>query len=243
MEAIVVGGIDIGEADRVVYLLSAEDGRSRAVARAARKSKKRFAGKLDPGCRLELHIRKGRGSLPSINSAELITSPRFAREDLDRIALLTYGCEICAALAPEHHAAPKLFGLLCVWLLILEGEEVVGTTARIALEAKALTFAGLTPSFLRCASCGQDLDDPAVFDPENGGGVHARCGGGRRIAAQTLAMFDQWRRTPLRELVDSPAAVGTEELWLVSDFIRHHLGRAIRTRGLLEDLAQMHVRR
>jgi len=239
VEAIVVGGLDIGESDRIVFLLSDRLGRTRAIARGARKSKKRFAGKLDPGCRLDLTIRKGRGSLASITGIELISGPRYAREDLDRLAFLTYGCEICAALAPEDHATPKLFGLLGVWLLLLEGDITPGSPARIAFEAKALTFAGLTPSLVRCASCGDPLDDPAVFDPESGGGLHSRCGGGRRIATRTLAEFERWRRTPLRDLVDKNTPLRTEEVWVLSDFIRYQLGRALKTRALLEDLARM----
>ena len=136
-------------------------------------------------------------------------------------------------------AAPKLYGLLGVWLLTLESDGVPGLAARIGLEAKALTFAGLTPALLTCVACGQPLDDPCVFDPESGGGLHARCGGGKSVSAALLAQFDVWRRTPTRSLVDSEVRVRTEEMWLLSDFIRHHLGRALKTRGLLEDLAQM----
>ena len=243
MEAIVVGGLDVGEADRILYLLSGQLGRTRAVARGARKSKKRFAGKVDLGCRVQLSTRGRRGGLPAITDIELLSGPRYAREDLDRIALLTYGCEICASLAVEENPSPKLFGLLATWLLLLEGEGTPGSIVRIALEAKALTFAGLTPALQSCARCGQALDDPAVFDVDGGGGLHQRCGGGQAVRVQTLFAFDRWRRTPMRDLVDSDAPSPTEGMWLMSDFIRYQLGRAIRSRGLLEDLAQMAKRR
>jgi len=243
VEGIVVGGLEIGEADRIVYLLSDTQGRHRAVARGARSSKKRFAGKLDPGCRLELTTRGRRGGLPTITHLELVSGPRRAREDLDRLALLTYACEICGSLATEHQPAPKLFGLLATWLLLLEGPVTPAVPARIALEAKALTFAGLTPALGRCAACGQALDDPAVFDADAGGGMHQHCGAGRSISCGSLARFEAWRRTPMRELVDSDEQVATKEGWLLSDFIGHQLGRQLRSRGLLEDLARMASRR
>ena len=47
LEALVVGGVDYGEADRVVYLLSRE-GRLAVFAHGAKTSKRRFQGALEP---------------------------------------------------------------------------------------------------------------------------------------------------------------------------------------------------
>jgi DNA repair protein RecO (recombination protein O) len=243
MEAVVVGGLNIGEADRIVYLLSAGFGRTRAVARGARKSKKRFAGKLDPGCRLHVTTRGGRTGLSSITDVELVDAPHRAREDLDRIALLAYGCEICSSLAAEEEPSPRQYGLLLTWLLLLEGEVTPGPLVRVALEAKALTFAGFTPALTRCSRCGLALDDPCVFDPESGGGLHQRCGSGRVLPAETLRTIEALRRTPMRDLVDNPVEVPTQDRWLMSNFIRYQLGRGLKSRGLLEDLAQMNPQR
>ena len=243
VEALVVGGMNLGEADRIVYLLSDGFGRTRAVARGARKSKKRFAGMLDPGCHIRLTRRGRQGSLASITDIELVRAPRHAREDLDRIALLAYGCEICASLAAEEEPAPRQYGLLQTWLLLLEGAQTPGVSVRVALEAKALTFAGFTPALVQCSRCGLPLEDPCVFDPESGGGLHQRCGSGQVLRAEVLRTIEALRRTPMRDLVDNPVDVPTKEVWLMSNFIRYQLGRGLKSRALLEDLAQMNPRR
>lgn len=236
LEAVVVGTFDLGEADRIVRLLSAERGRTAALARGARSSRRRFAGLFEPGHRVRLELRSGRGELPLVAGADLVAAPRRAREDLDRLALLAYGCELCAALAPEHHPAPQLHKLLTVWLDGLEAEACPGVATRLALEAKALTFAGLAPALLRCAACGEPLDAPAVFDAESGGALHARCGGGRPVRPEDLRALEALRRTPLAGTpgLEAPAAVA----WLLSDFARHQLGHDLRSRRLLEDLAR-----
>lgn len=235
LEVAVVGTFDLGEADRIVRTLSAERGRMSVLARGARSSRKRFAGLFEPGNRVLLELRRGRGDLPLVTGADLVQAPRRARADLDRLALLAYGCELCAALAPEQHPAAQLYKLLTVWLDLLEGDDAPGVASRLALEAKALTFAGVAPSLVRCAVCGEPLDAPAVFDAESGGGLHARCGGGRPVRPEDLRLLEALRRTPLADTpgVEAPPAV----TWLLSDFARHQLGHDLRSRRLLEDLS------
>ncbi|MBW1876911.1 MAG: DNA repair protein RecO [Deltaproteobacteria bacterium] len=232
--AVVVGTVDYGEADRIVRLLSAEEGRSAVMARQARSSRRRFQGALDFGTQVRVHRRKGRGGLPLLTGVDVVHAPTRARGDLDRIALLAYGCEVCAGLAPEYHEAPRLFRLLVTWLDVLESDEPIGAASRLALESKALTFAGLTPALLTCARCALPLDDPAAFDPEAGGGLHLHCGSGRDVRAELLREIEDLRRTPLAHTTARITDPGTH--WLLSDFIRHQLGRDLRTRRLLEDL-------
>ncbi len=232
--AVVAGSVDIGESDRIMRLLSDEHGRLSVVARRARSSKKRWAGLLDVGCQIAITAKRGRGDLATLTGADLIAGPRRARESLVRIALMAYGCELCHALAPEATGAPKLHRLLVAWLTVLEGAAEPGAASRLALDAKALTFAGLTPALDRCARCGDPLYERAVWDPEAGGALHPHCGGGRSVRAADLARIEELRRTPL---ADTPGAVAPDsDAWgLLTDFAQHQLSRAIRSRAMVED--------
>jgi DNA repair protein RecO (recombination protein O) len=232
LDAFVVGQVDLGDADRMWRLLDAAEGRVSVVARGARKSRRRFVG-IELGTRVR--IVRGRGSLPSVVSAERMAGPVRARTSVERIALLGYGCELCAALAPEGGAAEKLFLLLESWLAVLEGESAPGVASRMALEAKALTFAGLAPSLAACAVCGAAIADPAVWDAESGGALHARCGGGRPIGASDVLVLEELRRTPLAETT-ARAVPPSLPPWLLSDFVQHQLGRALHSRALLESI-------
>ena len=232
MNAVVVGHTDIGEADRIVRLLTAEQGRVSAVARGARRSKKRYAGALDPGTRLSVELTQGRSRIPSLGNPSIRQAPNRARNDYSRIAYMLYGCELCASLAPENDAAPRLFGLLESWLNLLEADDGPSVASRIALEAKALTFAGLCPALIQCAACLEPLMDTVHFDADSGGGLHPWCGIGQRVHVSVLHRVEQLRRTPLADTSGHP---WTGPVWLLSDFARYHLGHAIKTRSLLMD--------
>jgi DNA repair protein RecO (recombination protein O) len=223
--AIVVGGADLGESDRVARLLSPRIGRFSVVARRARASRRRFAGAFEVGNEVVVDAR-GRGDLPPVSVVEIVRAPRRARDDLDRIALLCFGCEVAGALAPEHAAAERLFELLRHWLARLEDPTPPPHGARVAFEAKALTFAGLGPRLTTCARCGLPLADPVTWQPD-GGGRHRDCGPGRPVAAALLRTIEDLRRTPLAEI---RSAVDTR---LLTDAIEHHLGRGLNSRGLL----------
>lgn len=232
MDAIVVGRSDLGESDRIVRLLTPTQGRVSAVARGARRSKKRFAGALDPGTRLTVTLRKGRGELATLTQATVRHAPNRARTDFFRIAAMLYGCELTAALAPEGDDSPRLYRLLDVWLDVLEGTHTVGTASRIALETKALTFAGLCPALTQCARCGEPMVADGHFDDEAGGALHPWCGVGRRVTLQWLQSVETLRRTPLRDTVGQP---WTGSAWQVADFARYHIGHPLKARRLLMD--------
>lgn len=229
--AVVVGASDLGEADRLVRLLTEERGRIKVVARHARASRRRFAGVLDAGTCGIAHLRERRGGLPTLEQLDRTSGPDRARTDFDRIALLTYGCEVCAGLAPEDAPAGKLFGLLEVWLQLLEQEARPGAASRVALEAKALTFAGLAPALVRCAACGARAEEPMVFDAASGGAHHARCGGGAEIPLDALVEMEALRRSPLADTVAHE--LRTTQRWLLSDAVQHQLGRRLASRALL----------
>lgn len=232
LEGIVVGALDLGEADRLVRLLSASEGRLSVVARGARGSRRRFSGATDLGTKVALTRTRRRGELSAAAALDVLRAPLRARDELERIAYLAYGCELCAAFAPEGAPAEKLYGLLDTWLALTESESGPTVASRCALEAKALTFAGTGPTLLVCAVCGAALSDPAVFDPDAGGGRHAHCGGGesaRPVAFRTLKILELLRRTPL---ADTPAVpVPADGVWLLADFARYQLGRELAARA------------
>lgn len=233
LDAIVVGARDLGDNDRVVTLLSAERGRVDAVARGARSSRRRFGGALDPGTRLFVTFERSRGRLPLLGEPTVRSAPNRSREDLGRLAHLLYGCELCAALAAEESPADKLFGLLDAWLGVCEAPVPPASAARVALEAKALTFAGLAPWLERCGQCHEPIEDPAVFAASAEGAFHARCGPGEAVPAATLVNIARLLRTPMAGLAglrfDGPP-------WLLLGFARYHLGRDLRSAALLADL-------
>jgi DNA repair protein RecO (recombination protein O) len=238
IDAIVVGHHDLGESDRIVRLLTREQGRVDLVARRARASKRRFVGLLEVGTRLAVSWRP-RGELSTLATAELVRAANRARTDLVLIAYLTYGCELVGALAPKHLAAHKLYQLLVVWLDLLEATESPTRASRIALEAKALTFAGLAPALVRSAVTGAPTHGKVRFDMGAGGAVEPEEGRGGLVSSTALEALEHLRRTPLAQTPGMAVPRGCS--WLLADFAAHQLGRELRSRSWLAQVEESPV--
>ena len=232
---IVVGLQNHREADRIVRLLTPENGRITALARSARKSSRRFGGALDIGNRIEATLRPPRGEWWGIDSATLIDGRPHARKDLELIALLAYSAEICGTLARQDHPEPKLFGLLDMTLSLIDAmSHAPSPLFRLGLEAKALTFAGVGPQLTRCVACNGPLDGALVLCAV--GAHHRHCADhGSTVDVQWLHAVEQARRTPLRESVDVDCPTGPR--WALAEAIEVHLGRSLRSRSVLATLS------
>ena len=72
-EGVVLRTVKLGEADRIVTLLTRGHGKIRAVAKGVRRTKSRFGGRLEPFMRVSLLIAEGR-SLDVVSQAESISA-------------------------------------------------------------------------------------------------------------------------------------------------------------------------
>jgi len=92
----------LGEADRIITLLTRQNGRVRAVAKGVRRTKSRFGGRLEPFTHVDLLIHPGR-SLDVIQQAEVIRAygKPFAT-DYPRYTAGTAMLETAERLTPEE---------------------------------------------------------------------------------------------------------------------------------------------
>jgi DNA repair protein RecO (recombination protein O) len=228
-EALVLSTVDYGEADRIVTMLTREHGKLSAFAAGARKSKRRFAGALEPFMRLRVHLVETRGSSVRLESADIQAGYYAAREDLALIARALYAVELCRELTRDHEPQPELFALLEEYLGRLDAKEA-GPTSLLAFELSALAHAGLMPRFDACALCGGPTGERPRFDQSHGGAVCEACGGRAREAVAIppellsgLLALQQGHRTPL------PPELRARARGLLNLFIAHHLGRRLKS--------------
>lgn len=256
-EVIVLGSTDYGESDRIVALLGAESGRIAAFARGARKSKRRFAGALEPFTRLDAQLSDRPGSDLALLRGCSIREAHFAiREDLDRIAHASHAAELCRELTRERQPVPGLYALLGGYLASL-CSEAPRWERLLAFELVALGEVGLAPRLDACALCSRPwapalreggplasggLGGTLIFDPGHGGLV---CSGCRpqaypgalhlaaRVVASALCLQREGPETSLR-FEDDALRRGVQEL--VHRFTRQAFGRSPRSLAFLSQL-------
>jgi DNA repair protein RecO (recombination protein O) len=186
-EALVLAGRAVGEADRIVTLLSPELGRFDAIARGARKSLRSRAGKLELFNQVSLQLYPGQ-SLPTVQQVEVLRTFHLV-DDLETLASAMYLLELHQQLTEPgpHAASQRVYAALERALEELEG--VRGAMAQLLCrraELRLFFIFGLAPRVDACASCGQ-THGCAWFSPEMGGLVCTACRTGRQGLVELAA--------------------------------------------------------
>ncbi|MCW2914056.1 MAG: repair protein RecO [Actinomycetia bacterium] len=183
-EGIVLRTQKLGEADRIVTLLTRRTGRVRAAAKGVRKTKSRFGARLEPFSHVDVQLYERR-SLDLITQAETIRpygGPLVA--DYPRYTAGTAMLETAEKLTSEEKEPA-----LRQFLLLVGGlRTLVEAThdPRLVLDAyllRSLSVAGWAPALDECARCGSRGGLKAFAIPAGG----AVCGSCRQPGAATPA--------------------------------------------------------
>ena len=170
----------LGEADRIVVLMTAGHGKVRAVAKGVRKTKSRFGGRLEPLNHVSLLLYEGR-ELDIVSQAETIDSLGPLLDDLDR---LTQGLALLEApTSSRRSASRRRTSTGCSSARCGRSTPAVAARRRLLLEAAAAE--GLRPELEACAGCGRPRAIVA-FDIHEGGVLCRTCRRGTPISAEAL---------------------------------------------------------
>lgn len=230
-EGVVLRSHKLGEADRIVVVLTRHHGKVRAVAKGVRKTRSRFGARLEPGSIVGLQLYRGKGELDIVTQAETVERLTAIRDDLERFARVAVVLEIAEHLVPDREADRPLHQLVVGALRELErsGSALVLP----AFVMKALALEGVQPVVDRCTGCG--AASPLVaFDRSAGGARCAACRQGEPVSAAALACLALVAEGRVREALGStPPAVAGELEVLAVRLAEHHLERRLRAPGVL----------
>jgi DNA repair protein RecO (recombination protein O) len=236
-EGVVLRTHKLGEADRIVVLMTAAHGKVRAVAKGVRKTKSRFGGRLEPLRQASLLLYEGR-DLAVIAQAETLEHHPALRHDLDRLTDALALAEAVDQVAQEGEPNPPLYRMLSGALRTLAGAEVRSPLLVAAFYWKLLALEGVSPVLDYCVRCDSEgentTSDLVSFDPVEGGVL---CREHRRGPALEPGSLELIRRilggdlaAVLREPI-GPAAAPTSAL--ATTTLEAHLERRLRTVHLL----------
>jgi DNA repair protein RecO (recombination protein O) len=251
-EAIVLRAVDFGESDRIVHLLAPATGRLAAIAKGARRSRKRFPGTLDFFNHLDVQIERRRPTaMARLEHARLRRSWASLRERPTRFALGCYLLEMLDRLAPEGGAPEERRRLFAFALGALDLVEAAEPDARLRtlLELRTLAAAGLRPELRRCVRCGRSVLEegrgaaplPVGFHVAEGGPCCPACAPPGHallpVHPGTLRALEQSLRFELPSLgrIALGGAALREAHILVARFLRFHLGLELRSERFLDE--------
>jgi DNA repair protein RecO (recombination protein O) len=228
---VVLRTIRLGEADRIVTLMTEGHGKVRAVAKGVRKTKSRFGARLEPLGHVALLLYQGR-ELDVITQAESVEHFRSVRENLESMTRATSMLEAVDQLAQERHSNPQLYTMLVGALRALASSHSPMVAPSFFL--KLLALEGFEPVLDRCASCGSEAELVA-FDIDEGGALCRQCRRGPALTPEALVLMRRILGGGLSSVLSEPDPPGGHEVAALSArSVEHHLERRLRSLGVLD---------
>ncbi len=239
-EAIVLRTHKLGEADRIITMLTRTRGKVRAVARGVRRTSSKFGGRLEPFSHVDVQLAQGR-SLDVVTQA--VTLHAFGDPLANDYELYTVGevmLEVADRLVAEEGApALQQYRLLVGALRTLTEGTTDGrrppTMVMDSYLLRSLAVAGYAPALDACSRCGV-ASPQQWFSPASGGMVCPQC----RPSAAVRPSVETW--TLLGALLsgnwpatrDVSSACQLESSRLIAAFASWHLERGLRSLPLVQ---------
>jgi DNA repair protein RecO (recombination protein O) len=235
-EAVVLRTHKLGEADRIITLLTRQHGRVRAVAKGVRKTSSRFGSRLEPFTHVDLQLAVGR-SLDIVTQAETIDP--FASglgADYERYTAGTVMLETADRLVTEEgQPALQQFLLLVGGLRAMTGGERGPGQVLDSYLLRSMAVAGYAPTFSHCARCG-DEGPHRWFNPSAGGALCTDCRvpGSASPAAATLTVLGALLAGEWEVVTAADSRALREASGLVAAYLHWHLERGLRSMEYVE---------
>ena len=158
--AIMLRRIDFGDYDLILTFYTFDRGKVTAIAKAAKKSKKRFAGILELFSLLNIVYTSPRGgSLSVLQEASLISSYYKIRADIKKTAYASYWAELINSWAEDNEKNEQLFILFKQLLFELDLGRVPDETLSIVFQMRFLKLAGICPDLSMCSVCKRGIEN------------------------------------------------------------------------------------
>ncbi|WP_336083329.1 DNA repair protein RecO [Nocardia sp. SSK8] len=235
-EAVVLRQHKLGEADRIVTLLTRQHGLVRAVAKGVRRTKSKFGARLEPFAYIDVQLHPGR-TLDVVT--QVSTLEAFASDIIDDYGRYTTACavlETAERLAGEERApAPKLHSLTASALRAIAAQQRPHELILDAYLLRAMGFAGWAPALDECARCATPGPHRA-FHVAAGGAVcvHCRPPGASTPVTGVLDLLVALLKGEWDYIADVPGSIRRQASGLVAAHLQWHLERQLRTLPLIE---------
>ncbi|WP_199442295.1 DNA repair protein RecO [Umezawaea beigongshangensis] len=231
----------LGEADRIITLLTQRHGKLRAVAKGVRRTTSKFGARLEPFGHVDAQFYPGR-TLDIVTQVQTLDA--FGVGLVSDYQRYTAGCAVLET--ADRLAAEEGEPALRLYLLVTGALRALATTDRdpsLVLDAfllRAMSFAGWAPAVDECARCGE-AGPHRAFSVQGGGVMCDGCRppGSSSPASDTLRLLaallhGRWA------VVDgvSPSA-RREASGLVAAHLQWHLERQLRSLPLVERRARV----
>lgn len=226
----------LGEADRIITLLTQKHGKVRAVAKGVRRTSSRFGARLEPFGHVDVQFYPGR-SLDIVTQVQTLDA--FGVGLVGDYGRYTAACAVLETAdrltSEEGEPALRLYLLVTGALRALSLGERDSSLVLDAFLMRAMAFAGWAPAVDECARCG-DPGPHRAFNVQAGGVVCANCrpAGSATPSAETLRLLSALLHGEWNLVDEIPTGHRRDASGLVAAHLQWHMERQLRSLPLVE---------
>jgi len=229
--AVVLRTYKLGEADRIVVLLTEGHGKVRAVAKGVRKTKSKFGARLEPMSHVKVLMAEGR-ELDIVSQADSVETLAPMLADLDHLTAGIAVLEAADQMTLDREPVPHLYRMVVGALRTIA--ERNGPLVVPSFYWKVLAAEGVRPELDVCVRCG-DEGPMAAFDMDHGGVLCRACRTGAPLSDEALDLMRMILGGRLNDALAVPASRVTHEVAThATRALEHHLERRLRSVAMFE---------
>ncbi len=194
IDGLVVRVRDYGEHDRYLSVLTAEKGRITLLAKGAHsiKGEQAAISQLYSHANFE-YYRKGDFNI--LKGGSLQNSFYALSNDIDRLNLAAYLCDLSCEVTDEGEEAGDILRLMLNALYVIAGDRYPPAIVKGAVEMRIAGLSGYEPELASCAHCGNDDAAHVYLNVMSGALLCPECikKSGRAAAKQAPNAYDDLR--------------------------------------------------
>jgi len=190
---------NIGETDKLVAVLTAEEGIIRAFVKGAKSLKSKKMAATGLLCYSDLTIYQNKDSY-IVDEAQTIETFFGLRSDIEKLSLAQYFCELAIALVPENTESGEYLRVILNSLYFLSRGKRPAPVLKAITELRLISLSGYMPNLIACERCGAFETPTMYFDIENGLLYCDSCAGESALLPLSLGVVSAMRHIAFADL-------------------------------------------
>lgn len=173
-KGIVLREINTGEADKIITVLTAEEGKISIAAKNARRPKNSLSSGTQLLCYSDYMLFKGK-ELYNLSSCEVIESNYDIRNDIEKLTYCSHILELILDNIQEGEPSLEILQLLLNTLYVISKTDRSLELIIRVFELRLMSLLGYEPQVNGCLCCNKKEDTNMYFDFHNSGLICSEC--------------------------------------------------------------------
>lgn len=208
------------EADYIISFYTSDFGKISSIARGAKKSNKRFGGRLEPFLNLKIKFKPGVRHIKYLEDCSILNSYADIMTDLDKYKWASFVLEYIENLSENEEQNTQLYELLRDSLeYIKEKNDILNMIPRF--QYKALRCVGLTPELTTCFNCGKAVTDSGYLSIRQGAIACLKCGKQKGAPVEGYKFIKKFDKNDHSTIINNIA--------LLTRFTKYHTGKEFKS--------------